>query len=413
MLEKIKLDNGITIIMQQLDYVKRSSFGIYVRVGAIDETKENNGISHFIEHMMFNGTKTHSKEDIINEMNNLNINGSTSYHYTEYHCDVFNKYLEKGIDLLSDMLINSVFDEDDIEKEKDIIYQEIDQILNRSDNSFYHKIYNKIHQGTSLSFHTSGNKETVKNIKREDLLKFMDKYYTGNNIVLSVAGKFDRDKILDKLTSLFKDINPGKYNYREKYPHNNGKYYIDTDDNMSKIYVGFPTHPLNEEKILENNVIERLLVKNRNSILIKKLREECGLVYSLNSYLEFFDNNARFEIIAPTNEDPHKVLDVMIEELKEFKKTKISEEDLENEKELYKLFLDNLEASFSYMTRNGFQYICKGDVKPISDSLEKIDKITKDDMDKAIDYIFDFDKMTIGINTTEEYMTNKDFEVIE
>ena len=195
------LENGLTIIGEEIPYLKSISLGIWVKAGSIIETKENSGVSHFIEHMLFKGTKNRSSKELAREIDNLGgiLNAFTSKECTCFYVKLLDEHIDIGIDVLSDMILNSCFDKKDIEKEKSVILEELKMYEDSPDDLSYDLLLENIYKDHSLGMNILGDRNTLKNFKRENILDYYNKYYVPNNSVISICGNFNFEEILEKI----------------------------------------------------------------------------------------------------------------------------------------------------------------------------------------------------------------------
>ena len=186
------LKNGLTIIGEEIPYLKSISLGIWIKAGSVIETEENSGVSHFIEHMLFKGTKNRSAKDLAREIDNLGgvINAFTSKEYTCFYVKLLDEHINIGIDVLSDMILNSSFDKKDIEKEKFVILEELKMYEDSPEDLAYDLLLENIYKNHNLGMNILGNRKTLKNFKRENILDYYNKYYIPNNSVISICGNF-------------------------------------------------------------------------------------------------------------------------------------------------------------------------------------------------------------------------------
>ena len=200
-----ELKNGIKVIMEKIPYIKSVSVGVFINVGTKDESENNNGISHFIEHMIFKGTEKRDAKDIAKEIDNLGgqMNAFTSSEYTCYYVRVLDKHLTTAVDILSDMLNNPKFSEEDIANEKRVILEEINMYLDSPEDVVFDMIHEIMFKGTPLSFPVLGTKETVKNLDRKTLIDYYNKYYRPDNMVITVIGNYNEKEIIDILNNYF------------------------------------------------------------------------------------------------------------------------------------------------------------------------------------------------------------------
>jgi len=190
--------NDVNVVAYKMPYVNSVYIGIWIKVGSRYENKENNGISHFIEHMVFKGSKNRSAKDIAEEIDNIGgqLNGFTGKESTCFYVKVYNSYIEKAVDVLFDMVFNPLFKSEDIEKEKNVVLEEINMNNDSPEDVAYDMLANLTWKGNPLSYPVLGYEDTVKSFDRDTIVKFYRENYFKDNIVISIAGNFD-DSIFD------------------------------------------------------------------------------------------------------------------------------------------------------------------------------------------------------------------------
>ena len=184
--------------METMPYLRSAALGIWVKVGSSNENEKNNGISHIIEHMLFKGTTTRNAKQIADEMARIggDINAYTSKECTSFYAVTLDEHLSVAIDILGDMLNNSLIDEKALKKEKGVIIEEIDMYDDSPEDLVHEMLQLKVWDNHPLGYQISGSKETVKNITRDEVLAFMAKHYVSQNIVISVSGNFKEEEII-------------------------------------------------------------------------------------------------------------------------------------------------------------------------------------------------------------------------
>ena len=195
--------------MENIPYVNSISLGIWIKNGSINEDKHNNGISHFIEHLLFKGTKNRTAKEIAETIDNIGgqLNAFTTKEYTCFYAKVLNTYERLAIDLLSDMLKNSLFNEEDILKEKKVIYEEIKMYQDSPEDIAYDLLAKTMFEGTSLELPILGTIDSLESIDREDIIDYFKKNYIPENIVVSIVGNINENETLKLLEAYFGDFN--------------------------------------------------------------------------------------------------------------------------------------------------------------------------------------------------------------
>ena len=399
-----ELKNGIKVIMEKIPYIKSVSVGVFINVGTKDESENNNGISHFIEHMIFKGTEKRDAKDIAKEIDNLGgqMNAFTSSEYTCYYVRLLDKHLTTAVDILSDMLNNPKFSEEDIANEKKIILEEINMYLDSPEDVVFDMIHEIMFKGTPLSFPVLGTKETVKNLDRKTLIDYYNKYYRPDNMVITVIGNYNEKEIIDILNNYFSRKPSCKNIVRDKSsslpslkPCILGKQREFEQVNFCLGTEGIKRD--NEEKY-SLYIINNFFGGSVSSILFQKIREERGLAYSVYSTPVSFKNAGIFTIYAAlSNKEILNVARLIKEEIIKFKKNLIGKSDLLKLKEQLKSsYILEMESTFDRMLEIGSSELLTGDALTLEEVLNKINKVSLDDIKRVTEKIFDSSKFNIA-----------------
>lgn len=377
------LSNGITVVLDNMPYLKSASFGVWVRVGSANEDESNNGIAHMIEHMMFKGTKNRSAKQIADQMARIggNMNAFTSKECTSYYSTTLSEHLPTAIRIIGDMLNNSLIDEKALKKEKSVIVEEIDMYEDSPEDLVHEMLQQRIWKGHPLGFMISGRKRIVRKVSREQILDFMDTYYTGDNIVLSIAGSFDSKEILAIVEEEFGNIKPANnisiLNIDKPTYH---KVVVKKDKDIEQLHVNIAFNGISymSEERYTLSVLNSILGGSVSSRLFQKIREEAGLTYSIYSYGSSYKDTGLLHIYAAMNPNQKdtviKKINTIVEGLR---KKGITMDELTMTKEQIKteLILGN-EGARSRMNANGKALLNRGRLVPLNELLTGIDNVS-------------------------------------
>ena len=327
MFDTLKLENGVSIVMEQMEWVRSVSLGIFIKNGSINENETTNGISHFIEHMLFKGTKTRTSKQIAEEMDNIGgqLNAFTSKEYTCYYARVLDTHIDKAIDVLTDMLFNSKFDDMDIEKEAKVILEEIDMYEDSPEDTVFATLQKEVFKNTPFGYGVLGTKKNVSRFKRQDFIDYMNKKYTGENIVVAIAGNFDKQRVLNDIKSKMEKIPKGSPNKEadKKYLYVPTKIKQFKEIEQLHLLIGFEGISLKDKNNYAMSLLNTILGGGMSSILFQKIREEQGIAYSIYSYNSSYINNGIFNIYVGLNKNQLKnTLNIITNELNLLKKQK-------------------------------------------------------------------------------------------
>lgn len=390
MINCVTLSNNIKVVCEHMPYLRSVALGIWVKAGSAYENTELNGISHVIEHMLFKGTTTKSAKDIADITTSLggNLNAFTSKEYTSYYIRTLDKHLEASIELLSDMIINSTISKEDLKKEKSVILDEIDMYEDSPEDMVHEILQEKVWKDNAHGFIISGDKKTVKSFTREQVLDFKNKHYTGENIIISIAGSFELDKIIDQLEKNFSSI-PSKGNSNILIPpvFTRCDYRKKKDIEQAHIDIAYDAITSLSPERYTFSIVNSVLGGSVNSRLFQKIREEEGMVYSIYSYGSSYDKCGLFQIYAAMN--PNMVDDVLTciyETVDEFIENKITMEELNNAREEIKTeLIINSESTQCRMENNAKSLLQFDRIITLDETLKDLDKVSLEDISIVID----------------------------
>lgn len=397
------LDNGLTIIGEEIPYLKSIALGIWVNAGSRIENKENNGVSHFIEHMLFKGTKNRTSKELASEIDNLGgqINAFTSKECTCYYVKLLDSHIDIGIDVLSDMLLNSLFDENDIDKERSVILEELKMYEDSPEDLVYDLLTEGIYKNDALGMNIIGTVESLQNLNKEALLDYFEKYYVPNNCVISISGNFKFEEMIEKIEAKFKDWKAKEVNVEVEAADFNSCYIARNKDNEQvNLAMSLEAIPVeNNEEVYALAVINTVFGGSISSKLFQKIREEKGLVYSIYSSQSLYRKCGELGIFASmSNENLEEVYESIIEEIKNLRENYLTDKEIMESKEQLKgSFMLGLESTSSRMMSIGKAMLLNKSVKTTEEILNYIDKVDKETIKKVIDKIFNLDKLGVCI----------------
>lgn len=388
-----KLKNGIPVLMENIENINTVSLGIFVKTGAKDEKLVEDGVSHFLEHMMFKGTTNRSAKDISEEMDNEGgmINAYTSRETTVYYIQMLSERLTKGVDILADMFLNSTFTDENLEKERNVIIEEI-RMYEDIPEEVIHEENTRFALSGPQGKNVLGTVESLKKIDRKILSEYFYERYCPENIVISVAGRIKEDELFNQLNETFGNLK-GSGKTRDidyKMSINNGEHLIKQETNQIHLCFNTKGVSLLDKYKYPVAIIINVLGGNMSARLFQKIREERGLAYSVYGYSSSFEEGGLFTIYAGTTKENYKeVLDLIKEEFEDIKENGITEYELQKSKNQFlSMFTFGLESSKGKMNRMANSYMLYGEVKDVEESIEKVESITLEDIKEAAKEIF-------------------------
>ena len=339
MIEKIKTDTGIEVIFDKLESISTCSVGVFVKTGSRDESDTEEGISHVLEHMIFKGTPTRSYFEISEEIDYLgaNVNAHTTKEETVFYINALTQFLGKSVDILFDIVTNSTIDEKELEKEKDVIVEEIKMYKDSPDDLVFETNYADCING-QYGKPIIGTEESVKGFTAEEIRKYYKERYTKDNILIVVSGNFDKDKIIQKINEYFGKLGDTKVDRRKKidFSFNAGKKIVSKDINQVNICISHKNEDYNSEKKVYTDILSNIIGGSMSSRLFQEIREKNGLAYSVYTYNQYYLSGGITSTYIGTNlENYEKAIEITISEFKKLRENGVTKDELQKAKNKY------------------------------------------------------------------------------
>lgn len=402
MYHKDVLDNGVAIVSEEVPGVHSVAVGFWVRTGSRLEEPEEAGISHLIEHLLFKGTAKRNAKQIAEAIEEVGgqLNAFTSKEYTCYYVRVLAEYLPLAVDVLSDMLFNSLFREEDLAQEKKVVAEEINMYEDTPDDIIHDYFSQTIWDGHPLGRPIIGTMESLSRINRERLLSFYKRHYSPSNLVVALAGKFQYREAVDLIGSALASLPVGKVENQIAPPQSRPAikcFYRDLE--QVQICMGVPGVSLYDENVYRLQIINNILGGGASSRLFQRVREERALVYAIYSYYLSFLDSGLFTIYAGTNPaNCQEVLDLSWGEIKAITDDGISEKELNRAKTQVKgSLLLAQESVLHRMHRQGKSELVYHRFITTEEILEKINALTETDVQSFAREFFDPEQITITV----------------
>ena len=381
MYQKVTLDNNVHILTEEVPHVRSVAVGFWVDVGSRDENPEINGISHFIEHLMFKGTRRRTAKEIAEALDAVGgqLNAFTTKEYTCYYARVLDEYFDLAVDLLCDMLFESKFNARDIDRERNVIIEEIKMYEDAPDELVHDIFAGSMWQGHALGRPIIGTAEVIADLSRERILDFYETYYRPGKMVVSVAGNVRHEEVVNKLQPILKEKG-GMVPVREMItpaPHR-GITCRNKETEQVHLCVGTPGLSLDHERIYVFQIVNTILGGGLSSRLFQEIREQKGLVYSVYSYHSSYHDSGLFCVYAGlSKQNVDEVLDLILKQVRDIQLSGVKEEELQRAKDQLKgnLYL-SLENVNTRMSRLGKSQLYLGKVIPPEEIVAKVNKVT-------------------------------------
>jgi predicted Zn-dependent peptidase len=387
-LNKYTLSNGLRVVTEQIPTCRSVAFGIWVKTGSRYESESLNGISHFIEHMLFKGTDRYSAKDIAEIFDGIggNVNAFTSKEYTCYYCKVLDEHLPLAVEVLSDMFFRSVFDASELEKEKNVIFEEIAMYEDTPDDMVHDLIAKAAFGEHSLGYTIIGNQPNLAAMNSDTLRDYMKQHYTVANTVISIAGNINDDvvELMEKHFAGFDKTGAEESTINPVF-HSDLKYFQKKTE-QNHICLSFPGLSAKDDRLYAMVLLNNAIGGGMSSRLFQEIREKRGLAYSVYSYHTSYQDGGMFTIYtgtAPKQTD--EVLKVTMEMLEELKQSGLTEAELKKGKEQMKgSLILSLESTSSRMNRLGKNELMLGRHYSLDEIIERIEQVEMDHIRELI-----------------------------
>ena len=339
MIEKIKTNSGIEVIFDRLESISTCSVGVFVKTGSRDESDTEEGISHVLEHMIFKGTPTRNYFEISEEIDYLgaNINAHTTKEETVFYINALTQFLGKSVDILFDIVTNSTIDEKELEKEKDVIVEEIKMYKDSPDDLVFEMNYADSING-QYSKPIIGTQESVKGFTADEIRKYYKERYTKDNILIVVSGNFDKNEIIQKIDQYFSKLVDKKTDRRDKidFSFNAGKKIVTKDINQVNICISHENEDYNSKNKIYTDILANIIGGSMSSRLFQEIREKNGLAYSVYTYNQYYLSGGLTSTYIGTNlENYEKAIEITLSEFKKLRENGVTEDELQKAKNKY------------------------------------------------------------------------------
>ncbi len=388
-----ELPNGIKIISEKISFVKSFSLGFWFNVGSRDETKDNSGISHFLEHMFFKGTKKRSAKKIAEDIESLGgyLNAFTSKEHTCFYGRGLTDHVEKTFEVLADMTQNSVFNPKEIEKESAVVIDELYDIEDSPDEFIFDKFESNVFAGNSLGMPIIGTKKNLRSFRQKDLINFVKENYTFDRFFIVASGNIEHEDLIrfakKYITKSLKTSNEKK---RELILKPASDIYVEKKTQQVHYILGKPTYGIKEKRRNIVSVLSHILGEGSSSRLFQKVREENGIAYQINTFLNsFFDISTFGVYLSTNNKSVYKAQSLILSEIEKIKQKKVGEVELSRAKEyLIGSMLMSLESTTNRMLRIAQSVIYFNKIKSVEETVKHIQSVTAKDIQEMSNELF-------------------------
>jgi len=393
MYRKSVLDNGIRVLSETVPCFDSVCIGAWVLAGSRDEKESENGISHFIEHLLFKGTETRTAQDIARAIDSVggSMNGYTGRENTCFYAKILNRHLDLAVDLVSDILLHSRFDAEDIERERSVILQEVKMVEDTPDD-YVHDLFNRAFWGDHpMGQPVLGRTERIRSFSREQIVQYFEEHYRSDRMIVSVAGKIEHDKVVDLVGRAFRQFRSGSKRTERVTPRGSSTASV-LERKTEQVHLCLGTKGLAymSSRRFSSYLLNAVLGGGMSSRLFQEIRERRGLAYSVFSYLPSYVDTGLLVVYAATEKKAvGEVIQLILKEFEKLRRSPINQEELTTAKEQLKgNLLLSLEGSDNRMTRLARNEIYFNRFLPVDEVIDRIDTVAADQIKELSDELF-------------------------
>ena len=397
------LPNGLTIITEQMQHIRSASIGIWLQTGSRDEDAAWNGISHFIEHMLFKGTEHRTAEEIARQVDSIggNMDAFTAKECICFNVKVLDEHLPVALEILSDLVLHPVFDSNDITRERGVILEEIKMDEDNPDYLVHEIFTQNFWKDHPLGKPILGTKETVKKFERAAVLDTYSHRFAPGNIIVSAAGNLDHDRFVELVTKHFEHMKPRKNGFHSPVPKIVSKITLRNKKALEQVQLclGVPSHPIAHEKRHAGYILNTLLGGGMSSRLFQNIRERQGLVYSIYSDLNPYRDTGCLAVYAGTSrESASKVVHSVVSEFHKLKAEPVPADELRRSKDQLKgSLMLSLESSSARMSNLARQEMYFDRFYDLDELIAKIEAVTVEDLTSLANEFFNTESVAVTI----------------
>lgn len=402
-IRRTTLPNGLIILTERMENIRSVAMGVWVRAGSRHEHAEVNGISHFVEHMVFKGTTSRSAQHIAREVDAIggNLDAFTGKETVCFNMKVLDEHVPKALDVLSDLVLNPVFSTDEITRERGVILEEIKMDEDNPDYLVHEIFTQNFWKGHPLGKPILGTKETVRRFERDTLCGYYGERFLGGNMIFSAAGNIDHDSFVEQVTRRFESLPGGQSLTVEAPPKTAARIILKNKSSLEQVQLclGVPAPPIGDESRYITLVLNTVLGGGMSSRLFQTIREERGLAYSIYSDLNPYRDTGSLCVYAGTSSDKAvQVIELVMAQFRRLKEELLHPEELRRAKDQLKgNLLLSLESSTSRMSNLARQQMYFNYFFSQQEILEKVEEVTAEQVMASAHMLFEAERVAMTL----------------
>jgi predicted Zn-dependent peptidase len=402
-IQKLTLPNGLVVISETMPHVRSVSVGIWIRTGSRRETPGQNGIAHFIEHMVFKGTERRSAEDIARSIDSIGgmLDAFTAKEMTCFNAKVLDEHLPIAFEIISDLVLRPRFDDQDLGKEKQVVLEEIKMELDNPDYLVHELFTQGFWPDHSLGRPILGTPETVRSFNGDSLFSCYRPWYAPDNMVITDAGHLEHARLVELVKKEFGGMPASGFSRHPDAPSPRAPIRVEKKRDLEQVHIciGVPAYPMAHERRFAAAVLNNILGGGMSSRLFQKIREQHGLAYAVFSELSPYSDTGMLTIYAGTaGETAAKVVDMVAAEFRAIKQTPVSEEELRRAKDHLKgSLMLSLESTRSRMSNLARQEMYFTRFYTLDELLVSIEEVTREELQSIAREFFRTDQIAVTV----------------
>ncbi len=395
------LPHGLTVITEQMEHIRSASIGIWLESGSRDETPPVNGISHFIEHMVFKGTEHRTAEEIARQVDSIggNMDAFTSKECICFNVKVLDEHVPLALEILSDLVLYPTFDAEDIARERGVILEEIKMDEDNPDYLVHEIFTQNFWKDHPLGKPILGTKETVKRFERQGVVETYAHRFAPGNIIVAAAGNLNHAQFVDLVAKHFEHLKPAKNGFHSSEPKISSRIILRNKKALEQVQlcIGVPAYPIAHDKRHASYILNTLLGGGMSSRLFQNIRERQGLAYSIYSDLNPYRDTGCMAVYAGTSlASAEKVVRSVVKEFRDLKNNPVPEEELRRSKDQLKgSLMLSLESSSARMSNLARQEMYFDRFQDLDELIEKIEAVTAEDLQNLAQEFFKTESIAV------------------
>ncbi len=380
------LPNGLVVVTEEMQHIRSVSIGVWIKTGSRHEEPELNGISHFVEHMVFKGTRNRSAEQIARQVDSIggNMDAFTAKECISFDIKVLDEHVPLALDILSDLVLNPVFDSKEISRERGVILEEIKMDEDNPDYLVHEIFTQNFWKDHPLGKPILGTKETVRRFEQDILQSYWSRFFIPNNMIVAAAGNVNHERLVELVKERFAGLAAGKNGFHQTAPKVHPRIVMRNKKALEQVQicVGVPSHPISDERRYSSYILSTVLGGGMSSRLFQNIREQQGLAYAIYSELNPYRDTGCLSVYAGTSrEAAPKVVQSIVAEYHNLKTAPIPEDELRRAKDQLKgSLMLSLESSSARMSNLARQEMYFDRFIGLDEIIERIEAVTAQDL---------------------------------